>query len=350
MGDYRKLYGALSNERFRFFNLKNAESVTATGRMILRHQTRKTGEILDGEYWFDPLLTEEEFFEKDGMFPSKSIIYGDTDSTYAKLPTLNLADSIKMADEITDMVNESYPGFVRDAFLVGPGYDELIKCGREVVASAALFVEKKRYTMRVLDSEGTPCDKLKTMGLEMKKTTTPKPVARKLEAFVSMILNDEDWGDISNFIVEYKESLINTDNIFELGIPKGIKKVEDYTAQLEVFENGAEKVRLPGHIAAAIHYNQLRAEHGDTESDKITSGSKIKIYYLTTMFGRFKSIAVPGDMEELPPWFISEMLPYIDKDKQLDKLVDGPLRIICTALRRDVPTRQTIFESSIFEW
>lgn len=282
---------------------------------------------------------------------SKPYFFGNDillhNSVYAKLPVNNIDDAIKMADDIANQVNDSYQSFVQTAFLATDGYDEMIKCAREVVASAAIFVEKKRYTMRVLDSEGVRVDKLKTMGLEMKKTTIPKPIAKKLEHFVERILKKEEWNNVAQDIVDYKSSLLESDNIFDLGLPKGIKGVEMYTEQFEIY--GA-KARLPGHIAAAIHFNILLAQNNDYETPKIASGSKLRVFYLTRVFGRFKSIALPADITELPQWFISDMLPYVDKEKQVEKLIDGPLRIIFNALKREVPTKQTLFESELFEW
>lgn len=56
-------------------------------------------------------------------------------SNYYKIAGVdNLEDAVKRADEIADLVNESFPGFMRNAFNCQPGYDDLIKCGREIVA------------------------------------------------------------------------------------------------------------------------------------------------------------------------------------------------------------------------
>lgn len=89
------MYGALTNQYFRFYDLRMGESTTGTGRMILRHQCRKVGEILDGNYDFDiPMYltvkdAEEAGHSPDvalhgpkfkGQFQSPSVVYGDTDS------------------------------------------------------------------------------------------------------------------------------------------------------------------------------------------------------------------------------------------------------------------------------
>jgi len=58
------LYGVFGNKYFRFFDVRLAESTTKTGKNILLHMAKKIALILDGEY----------------KYPSKSILYGDTDS------------------------------------------------------------------------------------------------------------------------------------------------------------------------------------------------------------------------------------------------------------------------------
>lgn len=95
MVDYRKLYGALTNQYFRFYDLRMGESTTGTSRMVLRHQCRKVGEILDGNYNFDiPTYETVKDAEEaghpasvalygpkfNGSFQSPSVVYGDTDS------------------------------------------------------------------------------------------------------------------------------------------------------------------------------------------------------------------------------------------------------------------------------
>ena len=110
------LYGALTNLYFRFYDLRMGESTTGTGRMILKHQCRKTSEILDGTYDVDfPLYetiqdaieagyTEEEATQIalhgpifNGKFQAESVVYGDTDSTYFMTHASSQAAAIKLS-------------------------------------------------------------------------------------------------------------------------------------------------------------------------------------------------------------------------------------------------------------
>lgn len=312
-------YGALTNKFFRFYDLRMGESTTGTGRMILKHQCAKSNEVLTGKY--DP--------EGD------AVIYGDTDSTYFETWAEDQKQAIMLADRIGDLVNDSFQGFMQETFLCNPNFDDIIKCGREIVSDRGIFVDKKRYILHLVDSDGYPVDKLKVMGLDTKKTTLPKEVSAKLNSFVERLLKGEEWDTIAQDIVDYKDMIETTDDIMSIGLPKGIKGIENYTEQMKAY---GDAVRLPGHVAAGIFYNLCREEFKDKESMPIVTGMKIKVFYLSQKYGRFKSIAIPVDIEQVPQWFLNEFT--VDREAHIKRLVDNPLQNIFKAIEREVPTKQ----------
>jgi hypothetical protein len=89
-------------------------------------------------------------------------------------------------------------------------------------------------------------------------------------------------------------------------------------------------------------------EYGDVDNMPISSGTKIKVYYLKKKIGKFSSIAIPTDMEVLPQWFIDNFIPKIDKDKQISRLVDNPLDNILKALDITSPTSQELHAHDLF--
>lgn len=360
-------YGALTNYNFRFFDLRTGESTTATGRMISYHQIRKIGETLDGEYNFEvPLYaTVQDALDKNqdpktalngplfrGKFQSESIVYGDTDSCYFATGADNEADAIKIADNVAIIVNKSFPTFMRRAFLCTPGYDTLIKAGREVVTSAGIFVDKKRYVLHLINLDGKKVDKLKVMGLEMRKTTTPKPIQVFLKDVVMMVLKDEDWDIIDDHILEQKRSVANKMDILDIGLPKGCNGIDEYTPKyhenLNMGIKAKGKHRIPGHVMAAIHYNQCIEKYQDKESMPIVANMKIKVFYLKSPVNGFKNIALPTDIEFVPSWFKEEF--KIDRGLHSAKLVDANLGHIFDAINRDVPTFQSKLVETMFEW
>ena len=356
------LYGALTNLYFRFFDLRLGESTTATGRMIVKHQCRKANEALGGSYNVDfPLYkTIEDALEAKytpteaadialhgpkfkGVHQAEHVIYGDTDSTYFKTNTSNVADAIKRADEVADIINASFPEFMERTFLCSGDFRYKIKAGREIVSDRGIFVEKKRYILHLVNLDGDTVDKMKIMGLDTKKTTLPKVVSAKLNGFIERFLKGDRWEDVELAIVEYKEFLETQPTLY-IGLPKGVNKMEEYSLAL----SRDPQTRLPGHVSAAIHYNEMRKAYKDSESEQIISGMKIKVFYMKNPHGRFKSIAVPADSTSLPPWWNQHC--SVDTAAHVLRLVDRPLDNIIKAIGKAVPSRQSLFIDSMLEY
>jgi DNA polymerase elongation subunit (family B) len=328
--------------------------------MILKHQCRVVAHTLEGNYDVDfPLYEtmkdamESGYSEEEaklvaldgplfaGQRSSDSVIYGDTDSTYFKTYADNVEDATKIADRVAARVNASYEGFMRETFLCTPGFDNLVKAGREIVSDRGIFVEKKRYILHLVDLDGKKVDKMKVMGLDTKKTTLPAEVSGVLNRFIERFLKGESWESVSASIVEYKEELMSSTDPMRIGLPKGVKKIESYTA---AFEEDFE-ARLPGHVAAAIYYNQSLKEYKDKVSMAITSGMKIKVFYLIGKHGKFKSIALPTDVEVVPQWFLDNF--RIDRDAHIERLVDNPLSNILKAIGKEPPSKQSMYADSL---
>ena len=352
-------YGALTNYYFRFFDLRMGESVTGTGRAILKHQCRMVAKLIDGNYDVDfPLYdtvtealskggTAEEALDGpkfNGSFQTPSVIYGDTDSCYFETGAAEAGDAIRLANYVAKQVNASFQPYMQKSFLCISGYDDLVKAGREVVTGRGIFVNKKRYVLHLIDLDGKPVDKIKIMGLDIKKTTMPKHVATVLLGIIEELLRNDDWNAIEQRIVDYKDKLRENTNILDIGLPKGIKGIEDYT---EAFKVQGDSTRLPGHVAAAIHYNMMLQKYNDKESPKITSGMKLKVYYLTVKHGKFKSIALPTDIDEIPEWFKEHFAQEIDYDAHILRLIDNPLENIFVAIKKQVPTKQSMLIDSL---
>lgn len=330
-------YGALTNSYFRFYDLRMGESTTGTGRMILQHQCAKACEILDGVYQAPDVKEIDPDTGKVHIGYSKgwSVIYGDTDSTYFKTRGETIERAIEIADMVGDEINKSFEPFMQQSFLCTPGFSDKIKCGREIVSDRGIFVDKKRYILHIIDNEGYPADKLKVMGLDTKKTTLPRWIANDLNRFIERFLKGEEWSVIASDIVDYKDMLL-TASIMDIGLPKGVKGVEEYTNSYM----SDPKTRLPGHVAAAILYNTCLTMYDDKESVPIVSGMKIKVFYLMTKVSRFKSVALPVDIEEIPSWFEEKFA--INKPAHIQRLVDNPLNNILRAIGKKSPTRRSL--------
>ncbi len=279
------------------------------------------------------------------MFFANNILVHNTDSTYFNTHGKNKEESIAIADAVGEACSASFPEFMKETFLCSEGFNNIINTGREIVADGGIFIDKKRYILHIVDNEGYACDKMKIMGVETKKTTLPKPVAIKINGFVESYLKGGDWDEIAIKIVDYKEKLLNTKNIMSIGLPKGIQKVERYTREYAGDYYNKNKVKLPGHVAASIFYNICREKYGDKISPTITSGMKINVFYLSKMYGRFKSIAIPVDIETVPQWFFDEF--EVKRDMHIERLLDNPINNIIKAIGKKAPSKQSLFTDNV---
>jgi len=293
------LYGALLNAGSRFFDLRMGQSTTLCGRQVAKHMASQVNEMFTGEY----------------NHVGETIIYGDTDSCYFSAYPIykeQIARNeiewtrdkiIELYDTVADEVNATFPGFMNQAFNCPTNYGEIIKAGREVVASKGLFITKKRYAVLIYDKEGKRKDKdgelgeIKAMGLDLKRSDTPEFMQKFLEQILLMVLNGQDKQDVIDAINEFRTAFKERPG-WEKGTPK---RVNNLTKHTEVF--GKTGKCGVGHAMAAINWNRFKKAHSDQRSMDITDGMKVIVCKLKSNPMGITSIAYPTDELRLPEWF-----------------------------------------------
>lgn len=314
------LYGAIGNGASAWFDARIAQSTTLAGRCIVRHMGAKINEIIAGDY----------------NYKGAAIIYGDTDSVYfsahpvmSKLEEFkdfswSKEDVVSLYDQIADLTNQSFPDFMRASFNV-PQDRSVIKAGRELVATRGLFITKKRYAVLIYDKEGKRKDvdgrpgEIKAMGLDLKRSDTPKPVQDFLNTVLIAVLNDAHKDQVFDMIRDFRKEFASWPS-WAKGSPKRVNNLTHYGAVKrsqesagDVFggkNNGAKKT-IPGHVVAAINWNNLRHIHSDTGSMKIEDGAKIIVCKLRSNPLGLTSVGYPVDQLILPDWF--KTLPFDDE-------------------------------------
>ena len=394
-------YGALLNEAFRWGRREIGASVTGSGRQVTKHMGQTIGTLLEGEQcvfekrysyvvgkagnghtfvkgeqlakalkngeWelFDKLYKVQLAFnfededEEEGSNGAvwwtrcKSIIYGDTDSCYFLTNTDNYDDAVAVADEIATLTNATFPQFMRDAFNCTGGNETLINAAREIVAERGLFLAaKKKYTLKVVNLDGKDLrakPKLKSMGSEIKKADTPKVIQEFLKGLLNKILGGEQYDDIEVFINEQRGALVRkVKSLFNIGVAKQINKLDAYYAEWQRTEKlGKGKVKLPGHVRAAVNYNEMVA-FADAGDKLLKSGDKGIIFYLKPNQFGFKSIAFPSDLMHFPSWFNEHF--QVDKKLTEEKMIDSKLERTFEALDWEIPTPQKTMVKSILKF
>jgi len=234
---------------------------------------------------------------------------------------------IDLYDSVGEGVNKTFKQFMIDSFHVPPANGEVIAAGREVVASKGLFISKKRYALMVIDDDHKKMDvdgkpgKIKAMGIETKRTDTPKIMQDFLQDMLEKVLAGSTEEEIIKMISEFRKGFKKLPG-YQKGSPKAIKSLTEYTA---ILNNGLKDLRtgkrrtLPGNARASINYNKLREAYGDNYSIPIADGYKIIICKLKDNPMGYTSIAYPVDELNLPDWF--KDLPF-DDDAMENTLID----------------------------
>jgi hypothetical protein len=163
------------------------------------------------------------------------------------------------------------------------------------------------------------------------------------------ILDGADYPTIETFVNDSRRKLKVSDELLLLGVSKSVNKLEMYQEDYNKFEAaGIKKVRLPGHVRAAINYNTHLEKVNDKINKPIKSGDKIKVFYVKANDFGYGSIAVPGDIENLPSWFLKDL--EVDMKKTEGKLIDLKLESIFDPIGWEVPTLQSAKNNKLLDW
>jgi DNA polymerase elongation subunit (family B) len=342
------LYGAILNPGCRFFDQRIGQSTTLTGRIIAKHMDSTVNEAITGSY--------------DHV--GSSIIYGDTDSVYfSAWPALkeevaagrmewNKDICVQLYDTIADAVNDSFPGFMERACHCPREMGSIIMGGRELVASKGLFIKKKRYAVLIYDLEGNRLDvmgkhgKVKAMGLDLKRSDTPKVVQDFLSEILLEVLTGT--GDVRQRVIdrvrEFKLEFAERP-AWEKGTPKRVNNLTKYSAA----EAAQGKANMPGHVRAAMNWNSLKRMYGDNYSTGIVDGMKTIVCKLKDNPLGYTSVGYPTDETHIPQWF--KDLPF-DQDLMESTIVDQKVENLLGVLEWKIAEStdiKTTFDS-LFSW
>ena len=339
------LYGAILNSGCRFNDKRIGQSTTLVGRAIARHMAGKVNEIITGDF----------------NHTGKAIIYGDTDSCYfSAYSTLrkdidngnipwNKDTVIQLYDQIGEEVNTTFPQFMLDAFHVPKSRGEVIKAGREIVGSKALFITKKRYAVLYYDKEGKRTDvdgkegKIKAMGLDLKRSDTPEFIQNFLSDVLEMVLSGHTEKEVLDFITNFRIAF-NLRPGWEKGSPRRANNVTMYKGK----EDKQGKANMPGHVRASINWNTLKRMFDDKYSMNIVDGAKVIVCKLKANPLEYASVAYPVDELRLPQWF--KDLPF-DHNEMEAVLIDKKLENLIGVLKwRIQDTNEKNTFSSLFDF
>jgi DNA polymerase elongation subunit (family B) len=329
------LYGAILNPGCRFFDNRIGQSTTLTGRQIAKHMASKVNEIITGEY--------------DHV--GRAVIYGDTDSCYfsayatlkkdieKNLIPWNRESVVELYDTIGETVNGTFVKFMQEAFHVPRTRAEVIKAGREIVASKGLFITKKRYAVLYYDKEGKRADtegkpgKIKAMGLDLKRSDTPVVIQDFLSEVLTKTLTGVSKEEILQYITDFRTEF-KTRPGWEKGSPKRANNITEYAVK----EKKAGKTNMPGHVRASLNWNTLKRMMDDKYSMQIVDGMKVIVCKIKDNPMGYTSVAYPVDELRLPQWF--KDLPFNDAEMETT-VIDEKLGNLIGVLEWDISSTRS---------
>ena len=188
------LYGALGNKYFRYFDQTVAEGITTSGQLSIL-----TAEKAMNIEMNKVMKTDDDY-----------VIAIDTDSLYVNFgPLVNKLkpkDVVKTLDTIcndhfTKALNKAYDELATEK----NAYVNRMVMEREVIADRGIWTAKKRYILNVHNSEGVQYTepKLKIMGIEAIKSSTPEVCRDKFKEIFKMIVTDTE-ENTQKFIKDFK--------------------------------------------------------------------------------------------------------------------------------------------------
>ena len=325
-------YGALGNEYFRFFDVRMAESITLSGQLSIRWIEERVNEYLN------------KLLKTEGV---DYVIASDTDSLYISFDGLvqqvfkeGDMDTIKIVNFLDRVAKEKIEPFIdksyQDLADLMNAYDQKMFMKREVIADKGIWTAKKRYILNVYDSEGVRYaePKLKMMGIETVKSSTPMSCREALKKALKIIMN-EDEGVVQKYIADFREEF-KTLPFEDVAFPRGVSdltKYQSYGSEIQIGKG------TPIHVRGSIVYNHLLKQHGlEKRYESIKDGEKIKFCYLKEPNPIRQNVL--SIISTLPKDFGLEK--YIDYDTQFSKAFLEPLNAILNVIGWSAEKKATL--------
>ena len=312
-------YGAIGNNWFRYFDLLVATAITSAGQLSIR--------------WIEKSLN----IYLNKILETKDVDYviaSDTDSVYITFDELvskvypegtdtntivNFLDKAAK-EKLEPHINNAYQALAK----VTNAYENKMVMGREAIADKGIWTAKKRYILNLYDMEGVRFKepKLKIMGLESVKSSTPAPCREKLKEAIRIIMGgDEEM--LNTFIQDFREEFMTLPPE-DIAYPRSCNGLKKFRGTDRLFALGA-----PKHVKGAILYNHLVDENKlGNKYVSIQEGDKVKFVNLKDNIYQASAFSF---MTKIPPELA--ILPMVDYTSQYEDSFLAPLRVITDKLQ-----------------
>jgi DNA polymerase elongation subunit (family B) len=328
-------YGAIGNQYFRYYKLANAEAITLSGQVSIRWIENEVNSYIN-----KVLKTNNVDY----------VIASDTDSIYLNMGPLvetvykgrekTTESVVSFLDKICKVELEKYiEGCYQELAEYLNAYDQKMQMKRENIAERGIWTAKKRYILNVWDSEGVRYEepKLKIMGLEAIKSSTPAPCRKMIKDGLKLMMSGTE-DDVIAFIDKSRKEFKSL-SPEEVAFPRSISNVQKYHSSSNIYAS-----KTPIHVRGSLLFNYyIKKNNLQNKYSLIQNGEKIKFILLKK----------PNIIHENVISFIQEfpkelgLTKYIDYDLQFEKAFLEPLKIILDSIGWSVE-KTTNLESFFF--
>jgi len=323
-------YGAIGNQYFRYFDVRHAEGITMAGQLTIRWIERDVNEFLN-----KMLKTTNVSY----------VVASDTDSIYIRLGEVvnrifkDKSDTRKVVRIMDKFCEETLQPQIDKSFeklaKYVHAYEQKMIMKREVIANKAIWTAKKRYILNVYNEEGVELKepKLKIMGIEAVKSSTPAPCRAKIKEALKVIMT-KDEPALIQFIDDFRKQFKKL-RPEDIAYPRSCNNLKKYSSRTTIY-----KKSCPIHVRGSLLYNNLLKKHKLKKYEQVQEGDKIK----------FVQLKEPNPLRENVISFIGvlpkefDLHKYIDYDNQFDKSFLEPLRFIVNAIDWNFERQSTLDE------
>lgn len=327
-------YGALANAFFRWYQPDIAESITASGQMTTMWVEREMN------IWLNKIC---------GTTGYDFVVAADTDSCYFRLDLIVNKMNPKTKEEAINimdafcknyMVPEIQACLERLAKLTNVKASTL-NMKRECLGDVGIWTSKKHYVLNVYDREGVRYDvpKVKIMGLDAVKTSTPLATRKALKDCIDIIIRN-DQGELIDYVAKFKQQFYTMD-FDQIALPRGCNGINKYADPHTMFIK-----HTPIHVRAAILHNFYLIKNDlHNQIPLILDGEKIRYIHLVepNPFGGY----VIANLNKLPNY--EDLKKYIDYEAQFEKTFLGPLQSITDVIKWEYAKGTTYTFDDFFE-
>lgn len=334
------LYGALGNEHFRYFDIRNASAITMFGQLAIQWIERKVNEYLN------------KTCKTDGV---AYVRYCDTDSIYVCVDNVfnmvggasKFRDDNHWVDFMDKFAKERMEPAIDAAYRELCEYmnnvEHLMFMDREIISGPPLnskglgsfWTAKKRYAANVWDSEGTRFEKpkVKIMGMETQRSSTPHAVKIFLKEAIRLILQEGEEA-LHDHYKKFEEEFKKLDyrEIARVSTANNISKWDD--------GRGYPILKTPNHIKGVLFFN--RHTKGMDGITPVMEGEKVMVLPLKDK-NPFSSDCISWQSgTRLPASIEHDILKWVDFGSMFDGYVISPLKMMTDACKIDYEKRASL--------